>query len=489
MEDDQKNLWISTSKGLVCFNPATESLKTYTRSNGILNDQFNFNSAFKDTTGTMYFGGVKGLITFNPAEFIKNTFIPPVYITGFQVFNKDITIASSGSPLQKSITYTPKITLNYDQSTLSIDFAALSYTAPEMSEYAYKMEGLDKAWTYLKRNRKAYFTELLPGSYVFKVKASNSSGIWNEAETKLIIEILPPWWRSLPAYVCYVLIGLFIIFYIIRSDRKRMEEKNRRKIELLEAAKEKEIFQAKIEFFTNVAHEIKTPLTLIKGPLEKVIKKAGGISEITGSLKIMERNTNRLIELTNQLLDFRQTEIKGFSLNFVKVNISDFLEEVYNNFKPLADQKNISFTIDLPAAPVFASVDMEAFHKILSNLFSNAVKYAAGNVQVSLLPVTEQSNTFTIEIKNDGYLIPYEMKDKIFEPFYRLKQTEKQKGTGIGLALSLSLVQLHKGKLELKEPQNELNIFSLTLPLHQEHEFNLYFSQSETASITKVNND
>ncbi len=259
LEDHAGNLWISTSKGLVCFNPVTEQLTTYTRNDGLLNDQFNFNSAFKDGKGQMYFGSVKGLISFHPDAFIKNAFIPPIYITGFQVYNKDPGIAKEGSPLKKSITYTDKIVLNYNQSTFSIDFASLSYTAPEMSEYAYKMEGLDKDWTYLKTNRKAYFTELSAGSYTFKVKASNSSRVWNEHETTLAIEILPPWWASIWAYAVYTLVSLFIIYSLIRNYHRRVEEKNARKIEHLEIVKEKEIFEAKIEFFTNVAHEIRTP--------------------------------------------------------------------------------------------------------------------------------------------------------------------------------------------------------------------------------------
>lgn len=468
LEDDRQNLWISTSRGLVRFDPQTEALNTYTKDNGLLNDQFNFSSAYKDKNGKMYFGSVKGLISFHPDQIIKNSFIAPVYITGFQINNKDLIIAESGSPLTKSITYTDRIELSHNQSTFSIDFASLSYTAPEMSEYAYKMEGLDKDWTYLKTNRKAYFTELAPGTYVFQVKAANSSGIWNEQQTQLTIEIFPPWWASKWAYFIYVLAGIVIAYYLIKNYHKRVEEKNKRKIEHLEIAKEKEIFQAKIDFFTNVAHEIRTPLTLIKGPLEKVIKKAGNMPEIKDSLKIMDRNTNRLIDLTNQLLDFRQTEIQGFHLNFVKENISEIVEETFISFKPLAEQKSLVFKLYLPSTTIHACIDSEAFSKILTNLFSNAIKYAQSKVYIHLLPPGTDSSFFSIEIQNDGFLIPYEMKEKIFEPFFRLKETEKQKGTGIGLALSRSLTQLHKGMLDLKEPVHDMNTFVLVMPVYQE---------------------
>ncbi|HSC38070.1 MAG TPA: two-component regulator propeller domain-containing protein, partial [Chitinophagaceae bacterium] len=467
LEDSKGQLWISTSRGLVCFNPLTEQITTYTRNDGLLNDQFNFSSAFKDSNGQMYFGSVKGLIFFRPDAFIKNTFTPPVYITGFQVYNQELGIAKKGSPLQKSISYTDKIVLDYNQSTFSIDFASLSYTAPERLEYAYKMEGLEKDWTYLKTNRKAYFTQLAAGTYTFKVKASNSSGTWNEHEATLLIQVLPPWWASPWAYALYALAALLIAFILIRNYHRRVEEKNARKIERLEIAKEKEIYEAKIGFFTNVAHEIRTPLTLIKGPLESILHKAGAIPEIKDSLRIMERNTNRLIDLTSQLLDFRQTEINGFHLHFEKEAVSELLEETYTSFKPLAEKKNLRFSLSMPATPLYAFVDADAFNKILANLFSNAVKYSESRVEINLLPFGAGDTYFTIEVKNDGFLVPPAMSEKIFEPFFRLRETEKQKGTGIGLALSRSLTELHKGSLCLRPAENNLNVFSLTLPIQQ----------------------
>lgn len=484
LEDKQANLWISTSRGLSCFNPLRGNIRTYTRANGLLSDQFNFNSAHKDATGRMYFGSGKGFISFNPDEFTVNNFTGPVYITGFQVNNLELPIAVKGSPLQRSVTSTDRITLRYNQSTFSIDFALLSYTAPEIAEYAYRMEGLDKNQTFLKTNRKAYFTELAPGTYVFRVKACNSGGVWS-AETSLTIEIMPPWWRSWWAYTLYGILLTGLIWYIIRSYHKRTRAKNRRRIERFEAAKEKEVFKAKIEFFTNVAHEIKTPLTLIKAPLEKVIRKAGNMPEIKDSLTIMERNTNRLINLTGQLLDFRQTELNGYSLSFVKASITELLEEMYTSFKTLAEQRQLDFSLELPAEPLYAYVDIEAFNKILSNLLGNAVKYAAAHASVRLLSFAEQDNYFTITISNDGHLIPEEMKEKIFEPFFRLKETEMQKGTGIGLALSRSLTALHKGTLVLQPGNEGVNVFILRIPVHQEIEFNLHPGRSNKTITTK----
>ncbi|MBN9382165.1 MAG: histidine kinase [Chitinophagaceae bacterium] len=473
-EDPNRRLWISTTKGLVCFDIGTEQVAAvYSRANGLLSDQFNFSSAFKDRHGNMYFGSVKGLVSFHPGQDLKKGFSPPVYITGFQLDNNELRINKDGSPLHRSITFTDKIVLGHSQSTFSINFASLSYTAPEMSEYAYKMEGLDAGWIYLKTNRKVYFTNLSAGTYTFKVRSLSDPRLRpgqpppGSAETQLVIEILPPWWTSRWAYVGYAALTLLLTWYIARAYRLRLKEKERRRIEQLKIAKEKELYEAKMQFFTNVAHEIKTPLTLIKGPLEKVIRKAGDDPGIRDSLRIMERNTDRLVDLTHQLLDFRQTEIKGFSLHFVEVNISTLVEEIYTSFKPLAEQKGLSFTQYAGPKDIYANIDTDAFNKILTNLLSNAVKYARSRVELHLLPQKPGDKSFVIEVKNDGYLIPMDMKEKIFEPFFRLKETEKQKGTGIGLALSLSLAQLHKGTLMLNEPENDMNVFSVEIPLNQ----------------------
>ena len=321
-------------------------IRTYTQSNGLLSDQFNYNSAFKDVDGRMFFGSGKGLISFKPDEFIKNTGIPPVYITGLEVNNREVLADMKNSPLHESIIYAKTISLPYDQSTLNIDFAALSYSVPEMNEYAYKMEGLDKEWTFLKSNRKVYYTKLAPGNYIFKVKGSNSSGVWNNQEAWIQIRIYPPWWESIWAYFLYVCIFAGVAFLLIKNYLNRLVEKNRRRFELLDIEKEREIYHSKIEFFTHIAHEIRTPLTLIKMPLEKLIKKKNSNAEIAYNLKTMEKNTNRLIDLTNQLLDFRNTEMDKFSLNFVKTDISALLEETYNSFQLAAEEKDIIFKLE-----------------------------------------------------------------------------------------------------------------------------------------------
>lgn len=244
-----------------------------------------------------------------------------------------------------------------------------------------------------------------------------------------------------------------------------MKEKQFRKMELLKIENEKQLLEEKIHFFTNVAHEIKTPLTLIKVPLAKVMKKTIEQPDVQNSLNIMSRNTDRLLELSNQLLDFRQTEIGKFKISLKKTDISKLVTDACQGFSDLANEKTISFSHKLPPQPFFAYVDEDAFNKIIYNLFSNAVKYASQKVSIALIPHNKDHQSFTIEVKNDGYRIPAHLNEKIFEAFYRLEETAAEGGSGIGLALAKSLAELHNGNLTLDASEADMNVFSLTLPI------------------------
>lgn len=453
LEDSRKHLWITTSRGLVRMTPDNEKITVFTKANGLLNDQFNYNSGYRDENGYFYFGSVKGMIRFRPNQFLTTHTVPPLFITGLQVQNKEFDLHSDSALLHQSILYTNEVTLPYNRSSISIDFAALSYISPEMTAYRYMMKGLGNEWTEIKPNRKIYFTSLSPGNYVFKLKAG-INGNWSGEEKQIKITILPPWWASTWAYLIYGIIILAIGYYLLRTYHIISEDK-----------KEKEIYEAKIDFFTNIAHEIRTPLTLIKGPVENLLEQVAELPSIKEDVVTLERNSNRLIALITQILDFRQTETKGFSIDFIKVNITALLRENYLNFSMLAKKKALDYNLSLPPAEIIALADEEALNKIFSNLINNAVKYAQHTVNVRLLPLENNATNVIIEIENDGLLIPDEMREKIFEPFYRMKEAAKQQGTGIGLALAKSLTALHKGSLYLKIPNNGLNVFVLSLPL------------------------
>ncbi len=424
-------------------------LQIYTKANGLLNDQFNYNSGYKDNEGKLYFGSVQGVIVFNPADFSKSKSTSPIYITSIQVKNKELEVNRDTEFLKKSVLYTDNITLPYNQSSFSFDFATLNFTSAATTEYSYKMDGLDKEWNYIKSNRKVYYTNVEPGTYTFKVKAGNN-GIWNRQLTQLRVTITPPFWATFSAYSLYIILCIALLYYLVRTYHKIQLNK-----------KEKEIYEAKIEFFMCMAHEIKTPLTLIKGPVENLKDMVNELPEIKEDLVTMERNTNRLVNLINQILDFHHIETKGFSLEYSKVILNEILEEAYAAFDPLAKKRKLTYTIKLPSNSINTIADAEALHKILDNLFSNAVKYAHNVVTIQLLTPKKDERKFIIEITNDGFIIPKEMKEKIFEPFFRMQETINQKGTGLGLTLARSLAKLHNGQLYLKDSDGEFNVFVL----------------------------
>jgi signal transduction histidine kinase len=334
------------------------------------------------------------------------------------------------------------------------------------------MKGLDKDWTYLNSNRKAYFTDLSPGNYTFIVQAESNVGTWTGKETRLFIRILPPIWKSAGAYIFYLVCIALILWLSVRYYHRYHKNKTLNKLRLFRHEKEKEIYQARIEFFTNIAHEIQTPLTLILGPLELLIKKIDELPSIKKNLLMMNKNGQRLLELTNQLLDFRRTEVDQFGLSFVNTVIPDLLHERIDVFRPEAEKAGITIATGFPDPHFEAFVDREAFIKICDNLLSNAIKYGNSNISISMPSNPSSGQSFIVRFINDGKGIPLDTAEKIFEPFFRLPHNDKP-GTGIGLSLARSLAELHNGTLHLVSGETGRIIFELTLPVHQKIEFQL----------------
>ncbi len=471
LEDASGHLWISSLKGLVCFDLRTEKIRTFNRSNGLITDQFNFGSAYKAPDGMMYFGCVKGLVAFHPTELLSVKAGPPLYITGFQLDNQELMPQQEKGPLYRSVMNTDSIVLQHNQNNFSVEFSALDYNAAEATRYEYIMQGLDKNRTYLTRNRKAFFTDLSPGNYTFSVRARSNAGYWTSKERRLSIRVLPPFWQTNVAYLIYLIAAILAVYFLTRYYHRYQERKNLGKLRLFEIEKEKEIYQAKIEFFTNIAHEIQTPMTLILAPVELMAEEAHE-EETRKRLQMVERNARRLSELTTQLLDFRQTEIDQFGLNFVETNINELLQEQALSFSEEARKNNITLNLQLPEQPVIAFADREALVKICLNLISNAIKYAARAVSIQLFSPVEPEGTFTICFLNDGKGIPAEYAERVFEPFFRLRSKEKP-GTGIGLSLAKSLAELHNGTLILTSGEADNVTFKLTLPVRQRFEFKL----------------
>lgn len=465
VEDKKGNLWITTNYGLVCFNPDTGTKHAYTTANGLLSNQFNFQSGYCDKKGRIYLGSINGFIAFDPETFVENTFLPPVAITDFYLFNKRLSAGRPDSPLKKSITYSDELVLEANQNSFSFSVAALSYQAPEMNRLEYTLEGFDREWYAVGRNSQINYSNLPYGSYTLRIRGSNSDGKWNETERVLDIRIRPPFYLSVWAYMVYVVLALCSLVAVIFYFRSRTRQKHQQAMEKFEREKERELYTAKIDFFTNVAHEIRTPLTLIKSPLENVLASQFVPEEVRDDLEIMDLNTNRLLDLVNQLLDFRKTETRGFQLNFMECDVADILQKTYKRFKPLARQRGLELTVEAPEN-LRASVDREGLTKIISNMLTNAIKYADTYIRVKL---SAEDDKLLITVCNDGAVVPVEMREEIFKPFIQYKAGALQavSGTGIGLALARSLAELHGGTLYMGDSM-ENNCFVMTLPVEHE---------------------
>ena len=468
LEDEEHLFWIATANGLVRFNPETYVMKIFSYTDGLPEAQFNYCSAYKMPDGTMYMGTINGMIAFNPRDFKEDAYSPSVCITQIDVPDDRI-----GAPQYNvnQIIKNGELKLPYNRSTFTLSYVALSYTSPDAIQYAYRLDGSDKDWIYMKHNKDVTFANLSPGDYVFRVKSTNSSGVWQNNETTLRITITPPFWATGWALLIYFLLLCLLIILWYNYKKAKLEEKHRINREIFESKKEKELYDAKIQFFTFITHEIRTPLTLIKAPLEKILRSGDGSSATQENLRIIEKNTGRLLDLSNQLLDFRKTESRGFKLNYVTTDVSLWLETILHPFRPAFEQSNKKFTVKLPELPFEASLDREAFSKIINNLLSNALKYSDCWISLELLPPSGEERMFTLLVTNDGYLIPESEIENIFTPFYRLKETEDRQGSGIGLSLAHSLAEFHRGKLCYRHTADRLNQFILMLPEQQENSY------------------
>ncbi|MEB2773838.1 two-component regulator propeller domain-containing protein [Algoriphagus sp. D3-2-R+10] len=470
LEDNFGSLWLSSNKGLIQFDPETKVMRLYDEKSGLIPSPFNYRSGYKAEDGTMYFGSQGGFISFHPEKIEASNFKPKLIFTGIELFNQEIPIDSVDGILKKSIINTDKISLMSHQNSLTFEVASLGYTNSQNWNFTYRMKGLEDDWTQMADSHTISYSYLPPGNYSLQIRSPQNQDSDTYQEAELQIEILPPFYETPTAYAFYVILTILIVYWLITLYKNRVNNRHQVQIKLLEAEKEKELYEAKIEFFTNITHEIRTPLTLIKGPLEDILSKDRNCdAEVKNDLLIIEKNTNRLIDLSNQLLDFRKTEQRGFKLSFLKTEICGILDELYMRFKVTAGQSGLNFTLEKSTATLFADVDKEAVIKILSNLLINALKNAESMIHIRMDYNPASPSVFQIEISNDGDLIPREMAKKIFEPFFQIEDTNASKakqGTGLGLPLAQSLAEMHHGSLSLANDP-ALNKFVLELPIKQ----------------------
>lgn len=470
--EDNGSLWISTLKGLIWYNSSTKQFLQYTQSDGLLSDLFTMNSGLKSSDGIIYLGTSKGFNAFHPRQLAINEYNPPIEITEFQLFNKVsniddfITIDKSGQP---------KLTLNHNNNSFSFEFTALSYFAPKKNKYLFKLEGFDKEWNEVDNNRKATYTNISPGEYLFRIRASNNDGVWSENDYTLRMTIMPPFWWNTWSIILYVLVIISGLIYLFYWLRKKDIKKNEERIISINKEREKEIYKSQIEFFTNVSHEIRTPLSLIIAPLEQAIENSDGMSDSTkDNLNIMRSNTTRLLTLVNQLLDFSKVEKGGIQVNMSNQHIHTILTSVYKRFEPLIKHNKIKFEYISDDIQLETLTDYENLTKAISNLLSNAIKYTKNYIAL-IFEANYSDKFYKISVKDNGHGLPVDEEQNIFNPFYQVAGQNKS-GTGLGLFLVKSIVQALGGKIEVDNKTGVGLSISMVLPKKSKS------SQSETST-------
>jgi len=465
LPDGKGNLWLSTNKGLSKFNPKEKSFRNYDVSDGLQSNEFNTGAYFLSKNGEMFFGGIKGLNYFNPAEIKDNSFIPQIVLTNLKLGDHYIAYKKNNSILKKSISETDQLVLSYADDVITFEFAVLDYSAPNKNRYAYKLENFNDDWIYSGSLHTATYTNLPFGEYIFRVKGSNNDGIWNETGIAIKLLITPPWWSTWWAYILYGFLFLFGLYLIRRYELDRMKLKNQLKLEKLATDSLRNIDQLKSHFFANISHEFRTPLTLILGQVESVMSSNIEAKE-KGKLHIANRNARRLLTLINQLLDLSKIEAGGIKLNAQRHNIVSFLKSLFYSFESLADSKNINLKFESESSNIPFSFDADKMEKIICNLISNAFKFTPENGEIKLT-ANITSSYLEIRIKDTGIGIPAESLPHIFNRFYQVdgSSTREQEGTGIGLALTKELVELHKGQIAVSSKVEEGTEFTIQFPI------------------------
>ena len=444
--EDHGALWLTTERGIVKYDP--KQLQRFTMHDGLVSEQFQPNSGMKASDGRIYFGSTSGFNTFFPYQIKANSVMPPVFITSLEVMNHEERTAE-GLPFD--LAHRKEIVLEYnDARMLTLSFASLSYCSPGKNQYAYKLEGFDREWNYVGNQNRATYTNIPSGTYIFHVKATNNDGIWSDNEATLKIIVHPPFWWSWYARIIYLLLIVAAIWFYVQYRVNQVENRHQR-----------EMREARLQFFTMIAHEIRTPVSLIIGPLEKLMKKGTPSDD----LKVIDRNAHRLLELVNQLLDFRKVEQQRVVMHFAPHNIYELLQNVGVRFAPTFEQGGKQFIIDHPDEHFTAIVDKEAVTKVVSNLLTNANKYSKDQVRLSCI-VEPDGEHFSIIVSDNGIGIREEDRRRIFEPFFQAQ--DNKPGTGIGLNIVKNIVDLHHGEITVESEVGRGSTFRVVLPVVQE---------------------
>ena len=474
VEDGKGDLWFTTTNGISKMDGKTLRFINFEDADGLQGKEFTSKTFASNKQNWLFFGGVNGLNYLKSDSLRMRLDVPDVYVTSFKLFNQVVEPGQEGSPLTYDISRTTNITLQPGQSVFSLDFVALEYQRPKNNRYAYYLEGFEKDWNYVGTSRSATYTNLSPGDYTFKVKASNSDGVWSEKPTELFITVLPPWYRTWWAYMGYVLILIAVIYLFIREVKIREAFKTDIRMKEIEKERIRELEQVKTHFFTNISHELRTPLTLIISPIEKYFMQNASLSSTQEKrISSIYQNAQKLLRLINQLLDLSKIESGKQQPVIAKHDLVLQLNGIIQGFENYAQQKQIKLTWKAPIPSLLVYYDADIIEKCVSNLLSNAFKHTPedGKIGVSLdlessfVDGNEEVNQIYIRVIDTGKGISAEHLPHIFDRFYQIPESMSVVGTGVGLSLCKELVTLHLGEIEVKSTLGLGSEFGLKIPV------------------------
>lgn len=464
--DDKGRIWGAGQNGLICFYPTSESFERYTVSDGLLTNRLLSLYTLKSSTGELFFSSPMGLLHFHPDSVVSDRKSPKIELTQLDISGQAIEEIGGDSPLQKQIGLTQKIELSHTQNNLTFHYAALHFKNPSANQYQVMLEGKDTDWRTMGDFRQVDYTNLAPGRYTFRVRASNNRGIWTTPEEDLALQvrILPPWWLTGWAIALFSLAGLVLLFYIYRYFLNRQ-------LALAELKKIKELDEVKSKLYTNITHEFRTPLTVIQGMNQKTKEQAEDlqVKEIVANTEVVHRNSAQLLTLVNQMLDLQKLESGSLTINSIQGDILPYLSYIVEPFQSHASAKGIRLHILSSSSQIVMDYDPERILSIVSNLLSNAIKFtpSGGDVYVTIRKEVNSPEQLSIEVKDTGIGIPPEKLDKVFDRFYQVDDTTTRpaEGTGIGLALTKELVHLLKGKISVESQLQKGSTFLIQLPI------------------------